>query len=120
VDGVAELTKAGIPVGAVVVNLVRTPYLGARQLAAARRGRLGREDVAGGLSAAGLPADDSAVDALLAEAADHADRVALEQQERANLEALGRPLYELPRMTDGIDLGALYSLAETLREQGAA
>jgi anion-transporting ArsA/GET3 family ATPase len=120
VDGVAELTKAGIPVGAVVVNLVRTPYLGARQLAAARRGRLGREDVAAGLSAAGLPADDSAVDALLAEAEDHADRVALEQQERANLEALGRPLYELPRMTDGIDLGALYSLAETLREEGAA
>jgi hypothetical protein len=91
-----------------------------RQLTAARRGRLDLTDVAGGLSAAGLPADDEAVAALLAEAADHADRVALERQERANIEALGRPLYELPRMSDGIDLGALYVLAEALREQGAA
>jgi anion-transporting ArsA/GET3 family ATPase len=120
IDGAAELSKAGIHVGAVVVNLVRTPHLGVRQLTAARRGRLDRADVAGGLSAAGLPADDEAVDALLVEAADHADRVALERQERANLQALGRPLYELPRVSDGIDLGALYALAEALREQGAA
>lgn len=120
IDGAAELSKAGIHVGAVVVNLVRTPYLGVRQLAAARRGRLDRADVAGGLSAARLPADSDAVAALLAEAADHADRVALERQERANIDALGRPIYELPRMSDGIDLGALYVLAEALREQGAA
>ena len=120
IDGVAELSKAGIHVGAIVVNLVRTPHLGVRQLTAARRARLDRAHVAGGLSAAGLPADDEAVAALLAEAADHADRVALERQERANIEALGRPRYELPRMSDGIDLGALYVLAEALREQGAA
>ena len=119
IDGVAELSKTGIHVGAVVVNLVWAPRLGVRQLTAARRRRLSRVDVVGGLSAAGLPADDEAVDALLAEAADHADRVALERQERGNLEALGRPLYELPRVPDGIDLGALYSLAEALREQGA-
>jgi hypothetical protein len=36
--------------------------------------------------------------------------------------ALGRladePLLELPRLIDGVDLGSLYELAESLRTQG--
>jgi anion-transporting ArsA/GET3 family ATPase len=122
-DGVADLTAVGLPVGAVVVNMVRPPRLTAGELAAARRGRLDRGAVAAGLSAAGLPAGgsgDRIVDALLREAADHAERVALEKQEREVLSDLGQPTYELPLISDGVDLGGLYRLAEQLTEQGAA
>ena len=32
----------------------------------------------------------------------------------------GQPCYELPLITDGMDLAGLYRLAAALREQGAA
>jgi len=60
------------------------------------------------------------VGALAAEGADHAERVALEARERDNLEGLERPTYELPYLPDGVDVGALYDLAEQLRSQGIA
>jgi Anion-transporting ATPase len=121
VDGVAELDAAGLPVGAVVVNMTRPPRLPPEHLEAAAAGTLDPAAVATGLAAAGLdPADGTVVDALLREAAEHAERVALEDQERASLVTLGRPTYELPLLADGVDLGALYRLAELLGEQGAA
>jgi anion-transporting ArsA/GET3 family ATPase len=119
-DGVAALRAVHIPVGAVVVNLVRRPHLPARLLPAARRGTLDRGHVAAGLAAAGVPAGDPVVDRLLAEAADEAARAALERTERTAVAALGRPTYELPQLTDGVDLGGLYALGERLAEQGAA
>ena len=36
------------------------------------------------------------------------------------LKALGRPTYELPLLSEGVDLGGLYQLAERLCAQGAA
>jgi hypothetical protein len=44
--------------------------------------------------------------------------VALEKGQRASVQACGRPVYELPALASGIDLGALYGLAERLHEQG--
>ena len=49
----------------------------------------------------------------------HALRVDLERAQRRDLNAAGRPVYELPALSDGIDLGGLYRLAEELRDQGA-
>jgi hypothetical protein len=60
------------------------------------------------------------VDALVVEAAEHAERVALEKSERRMLKALGHPMYELPLLSDGVDLGGLYALAEQLCRQGMA
>jgi hypothetical protein len=60
------------------------------------------------------------VAALAGQASDHAQRVALEQRERDNLESLHRPTYEIPFLADGVDVGALYELAEVLRGQGLA
>jgi anion-transporting ArsA/GET3 family ATPase len=117
-DAAEELTAAGLPVGGVVVNAVRSPLLKATDLTAAAKGRLDRELVAAALAAAGVRA--SAVDPLLAEAAEHAQRVALEKSERRTLKALGRPMYELPLLADGVDLGGLYILAEHLCRQGMA
>jgi anion-transporting ArsA/GET3 family ATPase len=120
VDGVAELRRTELPVGAVIVNLVREPYLSAADLTAARNGRLDVEAVRTDLKAAGVDPTPEVVDGLLTEAAEHAERVALEQQERRALRKLKRPTYELPVLAEGVDLGGLYSLAEVLRSQGAA
>jgi hypothetical protein len=46
--------------------------------------------------------------------------VALERQERARVDAVGRPVYTLPLLAGGVDLGGLYELAAMLREQGMA
>ena len=117
-DAVAELTAAGLPVGGIVVNATRTPLLKVSDLAAAAKGRLDRELVAAGLAAAGVR--ESAVDPLLAEAAEHAQRVTLEKSERRTLKSLDRPTYELPLLAEGVDLGGLYILAEHLCRQGMA
>jgi anion-transporting ArsA/GET3 family ATPase len=117
-DAVGELATAGLPVGGIVVNQVRAPLLPARQLAAAAKSRLDEATVAAGLRAAGLPDGPDVVDGLLDEAARRAARVALEKRERASVEAAGRPVYELPALPSGVDLGALYGLAERLHEQG--
>src|SRR5439155_23564378 len=115
VDGVAELTAAGLPVGAVVVNMVNRPPLRAVDLTAARRRRLDRAEVGAGLVRSGLPSGDGVLDALLGEAHDLAVRVALEKQERRTLAALERPTYELDRLPGGVDVAALYGMADDLR-----
>ncbi|HET8617131.1 MAG TPA: ArsA-related P-loop ATPase [Actinomycetales bacterium] len=117
-DGVRDLTAAGLPVGGIVVNQVRSPLLPARRLSAAGKGKLDRDEVAAGLRAAGLPDGPDVVDGLLDEAARRAARVALEKRERQSIASCGRPVYELPEVPGGIDLGVLYELAELLHEQG--
>jgi Anion-transporting ATPase len=119
-DGVADLRGADLPLGGVVINMVREPVLPPSQLAAAARGRLPRRSVAAGLEAAGLTVPDGVVAALLDEAREHAERVKLERDERKTIAELGRPTYELPLLADDMDLGGLYQLAAALTEQGAA
>ncbi len=117
-DAITELTDAGLPVGGVVVNAVRAPLLKQADLTAAAKGQLDREQVELGLKTAGVSGRTSVVDALLAEAAEHAERVALEKRERRTIKALARPTYELPLLTEGVDLGGLYRLADDLCRQG--
>jgi anion-transporting ArsA/GET3 family ATPase len=130
-DAVAELRAAGLPIGGIVVNMVRDPYLPQRTLATALAGRLDREQVVTALEVAGFgsrarsaSAGSARVamlaDGLIAEAGEHAARVALEAAQREQLEVLDRPTYQLPALAGGIDLGALYDLAEQLTEQGMA
>jgi anion-transporting ArsA/GET3 family ATPase len=118
VDAVAELTAAGLPVGAVVVNMVNRPPLGPNDLKAAGRGAVDRGAVVAGLAAGGLAADDAVVTALLEEAGELAQRVALERRERRSIAALGRPTYELDWVPTGVDVAALYEMADDLRQRG--
>jgi hypothetical protein len=120
IDGVAELTAAQLPVGGVVVNAVREPLLPPADLAAAEQGRLDTTALATGLKEAGLDAPEPLVQALGQEALEHAQRVALEEHGRDTLARLERPSYELPLLPDAVDLGGLYRLAASLREQGMA
>jgi anion-transporting ArsA/GET3 family ATPase len=119
-DGIEELRRAGLPVGRVVVNLVRPRDLGGDDLAAALDGTIDRAAVAADLKAAGIEADDELLDGLLTEARDHAVRRELEDSQRALVAALDVPTVELPRLPGGVDLGGLYELADQLCEQGMA
>jgi anion-transporting ArsA/GET3 family ATPase len=119
-DGIEELRRAGLPVGRVVVNLVRPRDLGGDDLAAALDGTIDRAAVAADLKAAGIEVDDELLDGLLTEARDHAVRRELEDSQRALVAALDVPTVELPRLPGGVDLGGLYELADQLCEQGMA
>lgn len=119
IDAIGELREAGIPVGGVMVNQVRPTHLSATHLRAAQRRRLDGDKLAAGLRTAGLDVTTDVLDRFTGEAKAHADRVMLEREQRAAIAALDRPAYELPHITDGIDLAALYELAETLTSQGA-
>ncbi|SCE17812.1 arsenite efflux ATP-binding protein ArsA [Streptomyces sp. DvalAA-14] len=166
-DGVAELRRAGLPVGAVIVNMVRPVLLadaelaefrdptantvggsGADAAAGARNGSGSktaktakptkngsgngngtgsaakrRTAVAKALSQAGLGGArrggvaERLVDPLLAQAHEHAERVVLEREQRAEIAGLGLPVRELELFGEGMDLGGLYRLAESLRKQ---
>jgi hypothetical protein len=123
-DGIAELREAGgIRPGGIVVNMMREAEL-ARQRAGGKAtlGSKTRDthalEVA--LKAAGLGDDADLAADLAAELADEARTARSQRAQRRQLDEAGQPCYELPLITDGIDLAALYKLAEALREQGAA
>ena len=120
VDGIAELTAADLPIGAVIINQVRPHGLRLADLQALTKAAVPVDTVREGLEAAGVTADAITATALLDEGADLGARVAVEKRERRRLVALRRPTYELPWLPDGIDLGGLYALAAALREQGLA
>ncbi len=117
-DGVAEVRRIGLPVGAIIVNMEREPMLDPQDLAEAAAGSVDTEQVAASLEKAGIAAGDAVLAGLLEEAAGHADRVALEAAQRRDLEQAGMPLVSLPLLADGVDLGALYDLADRLRAEG--
>lgn len=160
-DGVADLRAAGLPVGAVIVNMVRPVLLGDAELAefgdtggsagtsgtsstsgssgggkAAGRSRgtaaktngtaaKRRTAVAKALSQAGLGGArrggvaERLVDPLIEQAHEHAERVVLEREQRAEIAGLGLPVRELELLGNGMDLGGLYRLAESLRKQAS-
>jgi hypothetical protein len=128
-DGLAELrglADGGLQLGAVMINMVRPTALTSAQLAAAARGELDSHELGLGLKAAGVDGSlgsgggfDVAT-ALTAELGEHALEVLSQRKYRRMLSGTGQPCYELPLITDGMDLAGLYRLAEALQEQGAA
>jgi len=116
-DGIAEISRLGLPVGTVIVNMHREPGLRPADLMAASRGALDLDRVSASLTKAGLTVDDAMLAALADEAAAHADRVELESSQRARLADAKLPLVTLPLLGDGVDLGALYDFADQLRSE---
>jgi len=119
-DGIAELTEAGLPVGGVIVNMVRPQDLDDEERQQLLDGTVDRGELVASLAKSGLPTDDPVVDALIEEGRHHAERRALEDSQRALVEKLAVPTYELPLLPGGIDLAGLYELAEELTEEGLA
>ena len=118
IDGIAELSSARLPIGHVILNLVRPPLLNAGTRAALEAGKVKTAAVGRSLSSTGL--DDSAAPELIAGGVAHLERQQLQEEQRDILLDCGRPLVELPALTGGIDLGALFELAETLKSEGVA
>ena len=119
-DGVAELRASGLPVGGVVVNLVRPQALGAASLAQVRDDEVDPTAITSELARAKVDVDADLVTSLVDEARDHAVRRQLEDEQRELVAEEGLPTYELPRLAGGIDRGALLELAQLLRRQGMA
>ncbi|MEV7017986.1 MULTISPECIES: ArsA family ATPase [unclassified Streptomyces] len=123
-DGIAELRAARLPVGRVIVNMVRPQVLDAADLDLV--GSVPRSAVARSLSSAGLGGArrgghaERLVEPLLTQAEEYAERYALETEQRAVLADLGVPLHELPLLAEGMDLAGLYALARKLRGQGVS
>ena len=125
-DGISELRevgRGGIQAGGIVVNMMREAELAGQRTAG--RVTLGSRtkdthalEVA--LKAAGLGDDAELASDLADELADEAHTARSQRAQRRQLEEAGQPCYELPLISDGIDLAALYKLAQALREQGAA
>ncbi|MFI9648808.1 ArsA family ATPase [Streptomyces sp. NPDC052040] len=121
-DGITELRAARLPVGRVMVNMVRPAVLDESELDLAHT--TPRTALAKALSGAGLGGArrgglaERLVDPLLQQADEYAERFALEREQRAVLTDLGLPLHELPLLAEGMDLAGLYELATELRQQG--
>lgn len=112
-DGVAELTEAKLPVGSLIVNQVRESPFDEAQLTRLAAGEPDAKTISSLLE--GVDIDPGFADTLIQDGADHVARQALQQEQAAALEASGRNIVRLPHLADGIDLGALYELAEILR-----
>ncbi|MEU0160952.1 ArsA-related P-loop ATPase [Streptomyces sp. NPDC006261] len=115
-DGIAELRAADLPVGHVIVNMVRPHLVDEETLRTAATGR--RKEIAKTLTRAGVTGSAALVRPLIEQASEHAQRVGLEREQRAVLAGLGLPTAELPLVGDGVDLAALHDLATELRKQG--
>ena len=116
-DGIAEMrTIPGMQVGGIVVNMARPAVLSRPELKAPPD----LTAMAAALGAAGLYDTESLAAALAGELSEHARHIELADRERAELEATGQPIYDLPLIAEGIDLAALHRLAAELRDQGAA
>jgi len=122
-DGIAELTSlagGAIQIGGIMINMTRPLALPPEQVKAAAAGQLDTGELALGLKTAGLDESLSLAAELAEELAQDA-RGALDQQvQRERLDQAGQPCYELPWISDGMDLAGLYRLAAALRDQGAA
>ncbi|WP_329400128.1 ArsA family ATPase [Streptomyces melanogenes] len=115
-DGIAELRAADLPTGAVIVNMVRPHLLDEEAVRGVTGDR--RKEVAKALTRAGVTGSAKLVTPLLQEAAEHAERVELEREQRAVVGELGLPVHELPMIGEGMDLAGLYRLAAELRNSG--
>ncbi|MEV6714856.1 ArsA-related P-loop ATPase [Lentzea sp. NPDC051208] len=117
-DAVAELDGADLRPGAVLVNRVQPTRLPARSLPVAAEGRLDEARVRAGLQAAGLDLDEFTLEGLVDETVEHAIRVQSQQEAKELLGESDLPTLELPDLTDGVDVAALYELAEALVAAG--
>nr|MDQ2710137.1 AAA family ATPase [Actinomycetota bacterium] len=124
-ETVTELDAAELRTGAVIVNRADSRHLPTRSVDSAADGRMDRTRLRAGLVGAGIELTDEQLDGLVAETVEHALRTRADAAALARLTAPppdgpAEPLLrlELPEVLDGIELGALYELAEMLGEQG--
>jgi anion-transporting ArsA/GET3 family ATPase len=117
-EAIDELQGLGLPIGSVIVNRNIAAYLQPDDLAKAAEGDIDADAVRAGLSAAGIKLNDNDFAGLLTETIQHATRLTARAATAEQLDELKVPRLELPTIADGVDLGSLYELSESLAQQG--
>jgi anion-transporting ArsA/GET3 family ATPase len=117
-EAIEELAEMKLPIGSVIVNRNIPPFLEPNDLAKAAEGVIDADAVRSGLALAGIKLADEDFAGLLTETIEHATRIAARSETAQQLEALKVPRLELPAISDGVDLGSLYELSESLAQQG--
>ena len=102
----------------MIVNRNIPAYLGPDDLAKATTGALDAKAVQTGLASAGITLPEADFAGLLTETIQHATRIAARTESAEQLVEIDVARLELPALSDGVDLGSLYELAEVLAQQG--
>lgn len=118
IEAIDELKELGLPIGSVIVNRNIPSYLDADDIAKAAEGDVDADSVRAGLAKVGITLGDDDFAGLLTETIQHATRVSARAESAAQLDEVDIPRLELPAISDGVDLGSLYELAEALSKQG--
>ena len=117
-EAIDELTEMGLPIGSVIVNRNIPACLPPEDLIKAAEGDIDADAVRAGLAKTGITLADNDFAGLLTESIQHATRISARAESAELLDAIDVPRLELPALTDGVDLGSLYELAEALEQQG--
>ena len=118
IEAIRELEAMELPIGSVIVNRNIPTFLPADDLAKAADGAIDADAVRDGLSGVGITLPDSDFAGLLTETIEHAGRIRARAESAGQLDEVHVPKLELPTISDGVDLGSLYELAEILARQG--
>jgi len=117
-EAIEELAELELPIGSVIVNRNIPAHLDPRDLAKAAEGDVDADSVRAGLKKAGITLEDADFAGLMTETIEHATMIAARAEIAQQLDTWKVPRLELPAIADGIDLGSLYELSESLAQQG--
>ncbi|MFN8034195.1 MAG: ArsA-related P-loop ATPase [Mycobacterium sp.] len=117
-EAITELEELELPIGSVIVNRNIPAFLSPDDLNKAAEGDIDGDGVRSGLGRVGITLSDADFAGLLTESIEHATRIRARTESAEQLEKLHVPRLELPTIPDGVDLGSLYTLAESLAQQG--
>ncbi|MGH3541396.1 MAG: ArsA-related P-loop ATPase, partial [Mycobacterium sp.] len=117
-EAIDELQQLNLPIGSVIVNRNIPAFLQPDDLAKAAEGDVDADAVRAGLATAGIKLTDADFAGLLTETIQHATRITARAESAEQLDELHVPRLELPTIADGVDLGSLYELSESLAQQG--
>lgn len=119
IDGIADLRANDLPVGGIFVNMIRHDVLSIQEREQALAGTLPAAGITEALASVGISSSSTDLgSALISEGADHARRTALQARELTRIQETGLPVITLPFLTDGVDLGGLYEMAQVMTEAG--
>lgn len=118
IDAVAELTSLDLRPGTVIVNRTESTYLSEEALADAAEGRVDAAALRADFARVGLTVDEDDFAGLLTETIEHAIRCQAQRVSAEELAELDVTQLELPQISDGVDLGGIYELADQLAGQG--
>ena len=125
-DAAAEIQQIGIPLGCIIVNQVPDKALDALTEPAATADQFDRDEIMAGLLDSGVirsgnehtARSQGILASLLDQAASHARRARLQQDNRVRLREVAMPTVDLPFLADGVNTGGLFLLADRLAEEG--